>query len=116
MFRKMPPFISSKSGFLLFVLALSWSEAASGQRYTADYCDAYARDVSWRHSRGGALGGAARGAAGGAAIGAIVGGGKGAGRGAAIGSVTGGTARGLQRGSIYNRAYHDCMRGVITHY
>ncbi len=116
MVRQRRPFAASATALLALVATMAWTGEASAQRYSAAYCDAYARDVSWRQSRGGAVGGAARGAAGGAAIGAIVNGGRGARRGAAIGAVTGGTTRGVQRGSIYNRAYHDCMRGVVGHY
>jgi uncharacterized protein YcfJ len=111
------PTVGIVAGLLtLLLLPVAAPDPASAQTNSAAYCDAYAKDVSWRHSRGGALGGAARGAAGGAVFGGIVGGKKGAKRGAAIGSVAGATSRGVQRGTVYNSAYHDCMRGVITHY
>ena len=89
-------------------LVVSEAQAQSRAR-----CEAYARDVSWRASRGGALGGAARGAIGGGVMGRIAGGKKGARRGRRVGAVVGGTTRAVQRGSVYNRAYSDCMSGRI---
>jgi len=112
----MPFLIAGLLGVLALVAFGSTSHLAIAQPiYSASYCDAYARDISWRYSRGGAIGGAARGAAGGAIIGGIVDGGHGARRGAAIGAIAGGTARGIQRGSIYDQAYHDCMRGYLRY-
>jgi hypothetical protein len=73
------------TALLAAIMTLIPDGEASAQRYSAADCDASGRDVSWRHSRGRAAGGA----------------------------VTGGTARGVQRGSIDNRAYDECMRGII---
>ena len=41
---------------------------AQAQARTDAYCRSYARDVSWRYSRGGAVGGAVRGGTGGASV------------------------------------------------
>jgi hypothetical protein len=79
------------------------------------YCRSYARDVSFRYSRGGAVGGAVRGGTGGAVVGGIVNGRKGARRGARIGATTGAVTRGVQRGASYDVLYRDCMRGVIRY-
>lgn len=97
------------------LLAPATFDRANAQARTASYCSSYAREVSFYHSRGGAVGGAARGAVGGAAVGAIVNGRRGARKGAAIGAVTGGVARGTQRAVSYDVAYQECMRGIIRY-
>ena len=98
-------------GLAMMVMSTSASYAQSRDAY----CRAYARDVSMRYSRGGAVGGAVRGGTGGAIIGGIVGGRKGARRGAAIGATTGAVSRGVQRGVSYDALYRDCMRGIIRY-
>jgi hypothetical protein len=102
--------------FAVAVALVAATGSAMAQSYNSGaYCENYARDVSLRASRGGALGGAARGAVGGAAIGGVVNGRKGAGRGAAIGAVSGGVARGVQRNAVYDQAFRDCMNGVVRY-
>ncbi len=92
-----------------------FSSSALAQAGNDAYCHSYARDVSYRYSRGGAVGGVVRGGAGGAVVGGIVNGGKGARKGAAIGATVGGVTRGVQRSVSYDQLYRDCMRGYIRY-
>ena len=109
--------IQSQAKLFIIVAAIltvgSQLVVTQAQAQSAARCDAYARDVSWRASRGGALGGAARGFVGGAVVGRIFGGKRGARRGRRIGAVAGGTVGAVRRGKTYNRAYSKCMSGRI---
>jgi hypothetical protein len=108
-----------KNGKLLrvavFVLAASTMSMAEAQtRYSASYCDSYARDRSWSISRGGGLSGAAKGATTGLVVGQIVGGKqKSRKKGAAVGAVVGGTAGAVNRNQLYQSIYEECMRGYL---
>jgi hypothetical protein len=98
--------------FLAFAATTMSSTATEAQSRDA-YCRAYARDVSARLTRGGAVGGAIRGGTGGAVIGGIVDGKSGARKGARIGGTTGAIVGAANRGATYDALYRDCMRGLI---
>lgn len=102
-------------GAVTFALALSALSMAEAQtRYSAGYCDSYARDRSWSISRGGGLSGAATGAVAGVAVGQIVGGDlKSRKKGAAVGAIVGGTSGAVHRNQLYQSIYDECMSGYL---
>lgn len=97
--------------FAICVLVFSAGSANAVEASPA-VCDAYAKDMGNRATRGGPSVG--RGAARGAILGAIIGDSRRSARkGAVIGALAGGARKARARREAYDRSYADCMTGRV---
>ena len=98
---------------VICLIFLLWPEMAFSAEASPAVCDAYAKDMANRATRGGP--GVGRGAARGAILGAIVGDSRrSARRGAALGALAGGARKARARREAFDRHYADCMTGRVT--